>query len=225
MTTHPPDPIVIAVDGTAGSGKGALAKELAKALGFCHLNTGLLYRMVATEVSDRIDTDLAGCLQSLRDASIEYHPDQHVVFGGRDITELTHSPRTDRITPAIAKIPEIREIVRGWQHAIVRGWGDSVVEGRDIGTIVFPDAQVKIYLDADLDVRALWRHRQRKQKGAEEPIERIREALRERDRMDIERPESALRPASDAYVLDASKKTQEEVLEEALSVVRASLDH
>lgn len=224
MTSYPPSPTIIAVDGTSGSGKSALAQELAKALGFCHLNSGLLYRMVATEVADRIGSDLAGCLAFLKSASIEYHPDQHVVFDGKDITSLTHSPHTDRMTPAVAAIPEVREVVRGWQRAIVRGWGDSVVEGRDIGTVVFPDAQVKIYLEADIDVRAQWRHTQRAKKGIDEPIEHIRDALRERDRMDMERPESGLRPAPDAYILDASHKTQEAVLAEALGVVQNTIN-
>ncbi len=224
MNENNVDPIVITVDGTSGSGKSALAKELAKALNFCHLNSGLLYRMVAAEVADKIDNDLQGCLEFLRNASIEYRPDQHVVFGGQDITDLTHSPHTDRMTPAVAQIPEVREIVRGWQNAIVRGWGNSVVEGRDIGTVVFPNAQVKIYLEADIERRAEWRYLQRKKKGTEEPIEQIREALRERDRMDIERPESGLRPAPDAHILDASHKTQEEVLKEALGVVQDTLD-
>jgi len=221
MDLHPP--IVITVDGTSGSGKSALAKELAKALSFCHLNSGLLYRMVATEVADKIENDFEGCLKFLRNATVEYRPDQHVVFGGQDITDLTHSPRTDRMTPAVAKIPAVREIVRGWQNKIVHDWGDSVVEGRDIGTVVFPNAQVKIYLEADIEKRAEWRHLQRKKKGVEEPIEDIHKALEERDRMDIERPESGLRPASDAHILDASDKTQEEVLEEALRIVRDAL--
>ncbi len=235
MPHHPQDPTtasgvapqnavaVITVDGTSGSGKSALAKELAKALSFCHLNSGLLYRMVAAEVADKIDDDLEGCLEFLRNATVEYRPDQHVVFGGQDITDLMHSPKTDRMTPAVAKIPAVREIVRGWQNKIVRDWGDSVVEGRDIGTVVFPNAQVKIYLEADIGKRAEWRHLQRKKKGVEEPLEDIHKALEERDRMDIERPESGLRPASDAHILDASDKTQEEVLEEALRIVRDAL--
>lgn len=221
----PQDAVVVTVDGTSGSGKSALAKELAKALSFCHLNSGLLYRMVAAEVADKIDNDLEGCLEFLRNATVEYRPDQHVVFGGQDITDLTHSPQTDRMTPTVAKIPAIREIVRGWQHTIVRSWGDSVVEGRDIGTVVFPNAQVKIYLEADIGKRAEWRHLQRKKKGVEEPLEDIRAALQERDRMDIERPESGLRPAPDAHILDASHRTQEEVLEEALRIVRETLGH
>ncbi len=224
MTNSTP-PIIIAVDGTSGSGKSALAKGLAQRLGFSHFNSGLVYRMVAVEVAEKIDNNLEACLKSLREAVVAYHPNQHVVFNGQDITDVTHSAYADHMTPAVAKIPAIREIVRTWQHEIVQRWGNSVVEGRDIGTVVFPDARVKIYLEADIEKRTTWRYLQRKKKGAEEPLERIREALKERDRMDIERPESGLRPAPDAYILDASNKTQEEVLEEALRVVQTRLDH
>lgn len=223
MIDHTQAPIIVAIDGTSGSGKSALAKGLAQKLGFHHLNSGLVYRVVAVEIAEKIESDPAGCIEFLENASVEYLPDQHMTLNGKDITPLAYSAYADRVTPGVAKIPAVREIVRVWQRHIAAGWGDSVVEGRDIGTVVFPDAQIKIYLQADIEKRAQWRYLQRKKKGAEEPLDEIRQALQERDAADIERPESGLRPAPDAYLLDASLKTQSEVLDEAFGVVQRAL--
>jgi len=211
---------VIAIDGPVGAGKSTVARALAQRLGYRYVDTGAMYRAVAWQATHRgIDlNDRAAVAEVARAIQVEFVPGaggQRVVAQGTDVTEAIRSPRMSEGASIVSAYPEVREALVALQRRMGEG-GGVVMEGRDIGTVVFPDAEVKIYLDASLDERARRRHEELRAKGEAITFEGVREALRERDHRDSTRAHSPLRAAPDAVVIDSTTLTVAQVVDEIM---------
>jgi len=187
----------IAIDGPAASGKTTLGKRLAQALGFLFVPTGAMYRAAAL-------ARLRGI--PLKAVDINVTEEGRVLLNGEDVTEALASPALDELSSQLAVEGEVRAHLVELQRRIAQG-RDVVMEGRDIGTVVLPDAELKIFLWATLEERA--RRRQREQGGS---FEEVLEAIRKRDERDSTRALAPLRPAPDAVFLDTTGKSPDEVL-------------
>jgi CMP/dCMP kinase len=204
-------PRVVAIDGPSGSGKSTVARQLAERLGLAYLDTGAMYRAVAFAALRRgIDPDDAALVAKLvADVEITVE-DATVVVDGVDASIEIRGPEVTRAVSAVAANPEVRrELVRR-QREWVAAHGDAVVEGRDIGTVVFPDAELKAYLTARLDVRAGRRHRE----VSDLAYEAVAADMARRDTVDTQRQADPLATADDAVVIDTSDRDVSDLVDE-----------
>ena len=217
--------MIITIDGTAGSGKTTAAASLAKRLGADHLDTGAMYRALTLKALET-GTDLkdAGALESLAQSSnIELTgtaDDQRVRLDGRDVTEAIRENRVSTHSHYVARTPGVRRVMVEKQRAFATRAEHVVAEGRDQGTVVFPDAPVKFFLDADPAVRARRRQLELSERGDHRSYRDVLQEIQERDRRDSTRQASPLRPADDAIQVDTSKMTIDEMIEALLAEVR-----
>lgn len=212
--------IVIAIDGPAGAGKSTVARQLASQLGFTYIDTGAMYRAVALWAmrSGLALTDMHRMEQLADAAVIALHSETSgVSLNAEDVTEAIRTPEVSQAASRVAAIPGVRRSMVSKQRLIAEN-ANVVMEGRDIGTVVFPAAQVKIFLDADHGERA---RRRVDQLGATEESAQIAQELAERDSRDRTRAESPLTQAPDAVYVDSTGLSVEEVIEALLKVVRA----
>ena len=214
--------LVIAIDGPSGSGKSTVGKSLARHLGYLYVDSGAVYRAVGLSALDTGTSleDAASVARLARNANIklEGDPDDLRVFlDGCDVSDRIRQPDASHASSVVATIPEVREAVvaklREMAHA-----GGVVMDGRDIGTKVFPDAQVKLFLDASLEVRARRRCEEERERGREVTVEQIRDELEERDRRDRERTATPLARAPGAVFIDTSDLPLNQVIERALEI-------
>ena len=207
---------VVAIDGPAGAGKSTLAAHLARKFGFLNLETGAMYRALALKALENdLDfddeaslIDLAGRTRIVLEPQVDGN---RVVLDGVNVTRRV---RDSDITAAASRV-SVHPRVRGWmveQQRVLGARGGVVMEGRDIGTVVFPDAEVKIFLDAAPEVRGSRRYRQNAPESTRETEASVVRELQERDARDRNRSESPLRPAADAVVLDSTDLTLEQVV-------------
>ena len=210
--------ILVTIDGPAGSGKSSVARAVAGRLGVVNLNTGAVYRAVAL-LALRENADLAdgpGLAELAR--RVELDPDGASIDGARVSEPALRTPEVSAAASKVSAQAELREVLLPVQRAAAgkaRGQGGAVVEGRDIGTVVLPNAELKVYLSAAPEERA---RRRATQTGREGELDRIRDAIARRDRQDSEREVSPLRPAEDAVVLDTTTLSLEEVISEVLDL-------
>ncbi|MDD6005077.1 MAG: (d)CMP kinase [Firmicutes bacterium] len=212
--------INIAIDGPSAAGKSTVAKELAKRLGYTHLDTGSMYRAVAyitKEANIKID-DEEKIVNLINMSNIEISNDNHITVNGKDITEIIRSNEISMAASDVSKLKRVREALVAMQRKIASQKG-YILDGRDIGTVVLKDAEVKIYLIASAETRAQRRVLQNKEKGIPYDYEQILEDIKKRDYQDIHRKESPLKKAEDAIELDSSDMTQEEVILEILDII------
>lgn len=220
---------IIAIDGPAGAGKSTIARRLARHFGLLNLETGAMYRAFALKaLRAGISLDDSGALQRLAaETSIRLEPgdeENRVLLDGEDITGLI---RNQTVTDAASRV-SVFPVIRAWMVRLQQQLGAAggvVMEGRDIGTVVFPHADVKIFLDAAPEVRGLRRFDQLGQSGtppAVQPEEVIRD-LRARDERDRNRADSPLKPAPDAVLLDSTSMTLDEAVDAAVAIVDARL--
>jgi CMP/dCMP kinase len=206
--------IVIAIDGPAASGKSTTAKLVAERLGFVHLDTGAMYRAMTLKVLQHGVDPLDGIrVERLVDSTrIELRRESgimHVVLDGKDVTSEVRSPEVTRAVSAVSSLRAVRQAMVREQRKI--GEAESVVaEGRDIGTVVFPHADLKFFVNAGIEARARRRQKDLRQQGIESDLAEIERAIRERDALDSSREESPLRKAPDAIELDTSELTIDE---------------
>ena len=226
--TGPRERPVIAIDGPAGAGKSTLAAHLARRFGFLNLETGAMYRALALKaIENDLPFDDEGVLTDLAERTrlaLEPEAEGNRVF--LDGVDVSRRVREADVTEAASKI-SVHPALRAWMVKQQRRMGERggvVMEGRDIGTAVFPDAEVKIFLDAAPEVRGSRRYRQRAPERAKVTEEAVLREMRERDERDRNRSESPLRPAGDAVALDSTAMTLEEVLVAAEEIVRAHID-
>lgn len=217
-----PGPI-ITIDGPAGSGKSSVARETASRMGATNLNTGGLYRAVAL-VALREGVDLAEGTR-LAECAFRLSLDGEGVSvdGVRIVEEELRTPEVSASASSVSVHPEVREVLNGVQRRAASSaslLGGVVVEGRDIGTVVLPDADLKVFLSASAEERA---RRRATQSGRQDELERIRVAMEVRDRQDSEREVSPLRPAEDAVVLDTTALPLDNVVQRILEFVEARL--
>jgi cytidylate kinase len=202
---------VVAIDGPSGSGKSTVARQLADRLRLAYLDTGAMYRAVAFAALRRgIDPDDAGLVAKMATDVELAVDDGTVVVDGVDASIEIRGPEVTRAVSAVAANPDVRrELVRR-QREWVAARGDAVVEGRDIGTVVFPDAELKAYFTARLDVRAGRRHRE----VSDLAYEAVAADMARRDTVDSEREADPLVKADDAVVIDTSDRSVEEIVDE-----------
>ncbi len=207
--------LTIAIDGPVGSGKSTVARRVAELLGYLHLDSGAMYRAVAlgaARAGVSLD-DAAGLERVADDARIEMEmngAERRVLLDGEDVTDTLRGPEMSQQASRVALVPGVRRLLVTQQQRMGAA-GGIVVEGRDIGTVVFPHAGLKIFLDADLEVRARRRWLEYGQKGTSVELTPLLEEVRERDRRDRDRAASPLRRASDAVYVDCSAMEAEEV--------------
>ena len=206
--------MVVAIDGPAGAGKSTVARALAERLGFRYLDTGAMYRALTWLAMQRgVDlSDEDTLAQLARAEPVTFADESRVFIAGMDITSSIREQRVDRMVPVVARHPQVREIMRERQRELGRD-GDVVIEGRDIGTVVAPNAEVKVYLRADQEVRARRRTADRPGIGADA----LATDIRVRDSQDAER----MRPAEDAKEIDTTNSTVDEVVEQIEALVRS----
>ena len=211
---------IIAIDGPSGSGKGTIAKEVAKRLGYTYVDTGAMYRCVSLKSlrEGLEEKDEENIVNLLKDMDIKLTNDGKVYLDGEDVSDKI---RTMEVTHRVSKISSIialREVMRDKQHELASN-NDIVMEGRDITTEVFPNADYKIYLDASVEERAKRRQLQNEEKGIESTYEEVKAAIEERDYDDMHRPVGALTRTDDQIYIDSSNMTIEEVINKILNIV------
>ena len=206
--------MIIAIDGPAGSGKSTVAKEVAKMLGFHYLDTGAMYRSIAWLALERgisLDDDEAVAQLARTETVVFSHEEGNplpsgVAIAGHDITLEIRTPRIDKAVSPVSAIPAVREALTQQQRAIAAS-ENIVMEGRDIGTVVFPEAELKIFVTASAEVRARRRFDELTAKGQQVDFGEILRNVQERDYIDSHRAVAPLRQAPDALLLDNSSLT------------------
>ena len=221
--------MIIAIDGPAGSGKSTVAKQVARMLGFHYLDTGAMYRSVAWYAMQRgVDLDdEVGLVRIAREAPIEFSHEEGnpiatgVSIAGQDCTEAIRTPEVDRAVSPVSAVPGVRMALVEQQRAIAAE-DDIAMEGRDIGTVVFPKAEVKVFLTASARERARRRAQQNRERGYGETDEQIiYEDILARDAADSSRDVAPLKAADDAVELDSTSLTIEEVCDKIVELVEA----
>jgi cytidylate kinase len=211
--------LVIAIDGPSGAGKGTVARAVAAELGYDHIDSGAMYRAVGWKaLQDRMPFDDELAVAALAERSTIDTAAGLVAIDGIDITRAIRTPEIDRAATAVARLPRVREVLVGRQRAL-GARGGIVMEGRDIGTVVFPDADVKIYLDASPEERARRRASDPAHTSGTTSVADVASQLTERDQMDRTRSASPLYAAADAVVVDTTGKTVNDVVRDVMAVV------
>ncbi|MCL6598432.1 MAG: (d)CMP kinase [Alicyclobacillus macrosporangiidus] len=216
--------ISIAIDGPAGAGKSTVARRVAKELGILYVDTGAMYRGVAwLAVQHHVSPeDERALLQLLREHSLrfEYHPsgELEVIADGQVITPYLRDPEVSETVSKLSVHPGIRNLLTEWQREFAQRY-PVVMDGRDVGTVVLPNAQVKVFLTASIEERAKRRQREFTDKGFDVSLQEMQQAIAERDARDASRSVAPLRPADDAYFIDSTGKSVEDIVEEILSLV------
>jgi cytidylate kinase len=214
--------IVVAIDGPAGAGKSTIARRIADRLGFLYIDTGAMYRAVALWAIETgvAMNDMHRLEQLAVQARIEFMNGASTVFlNGRDVTDAVRQPEVSAAASKVAAAPGVRRALVSQQRAM-SAMTSVVMEGRDIGSVVFPEADVKIFLDASTELRAQRRLSDLEASGESADPSEVARAMEERDRRDMTRAESPLVQAPDAVYLDTSGKSIEEVEEALLKIVR-----
>jgi cytidylate kinase len=215
---------MVAIDGPAGTGKSSVSRGLARALAARYLDTGAMYRIVTLAVLragiDLDDVDAVGAAAEDVDLAIGYDPDEDRSYlAGEDVSAEIRGDEVTKAVSAVSAVPAVRTRLVRLQRELAAGQGSVVVEGRDIGTVVLPDADVKIFLTASAEERALRRNDQNIASGLGDDYEAVLADVKRRDHLDSTRAVSPLRAADDALVVDTSDMSEPQVVAHLLDLV------
>ena len=210
---------IVAIDGPASSGKGAITEIIAKKLNLKKIDTGIMYRCITLEAIEHnlTEKDQKEILELLNKTDIVMNENK-VLLNGNDVTEKIRTKEVNELVSQISAIKELRYKMVEWQRKMAEG-KDIIMEGRDIGTVVFPDANVKIYLDADVEVRAIRRYKQNLEKNINTCFEEVLENIRKRDKIDKEKEYGALKIADDAIVVDTTNLHIEQTVKKIFEII------
>jgi cytidylate kinase len=219
--------LTIAIDGPSGAGKSTVARLLAKRLGYVYIDTGAMYRSVAFRVKEKSislkdESALNQLASSLHIAFVTEGEQTHVFCDGEDITSAIRTPEISRLASSISKQKGVRKALVQMQREMGKE-GGVILEGRDIGTVVFPGADAKFYLDAESDERVRRRYDEMVEKGVKVDFKETEEELVQRDHNDMHRIHSPLKKADDALCIDSTHRSVEEVVEEMVRMVKAKV--
>ncbi|MGB3286512.1 (d)CMP kinase [Mycolicibacter algericus] len=215
---------VVAIDGPAGTGKSTVARGLAKVLGSRYIDTGAMYRAVTlAALRAGVALDDAGGIAAVArniEVSVDSQPDgDRTYLGGEDVSREIRGDEVTGAVSAVAAVPEVRTRLVALQQQLAAAGGGVVVEGRDVGTVVLPDADVKIFLTASAETRARRRNDQNIAAGLRDDYPGVLADVRRRDELDSTRAVSPLRPADDAVIVDTGEMTQEQVIDHLRELV------
>ena len=217
--------MIIAIDGPAGAGKSTVAKLIAKELGFLYIDTGAMYRALTLKVLENkiaLD-DIARIIELAKNTRVELRNNQfysqEVLVDGKDVTAEIRQPRITQFVSDIAKIKGVREVMLALQRNSAKQ-GNVVLDGRDIGTVVFPNADKKFYIDAEFKERVKRRYKELNELGQNVTLKDIDSDLRNRDTIDSTRQFAPLKKAEDATYIDTTNMTVEQVVNELLNYIR-----
>ena len=216
--------IAIAIDGPAGAGKSSLARTVANRLNFIYVDTGALYRSIGLAfLRNGIDTELnCNVEEELSKISIDIKfidGVQHVFLNGEDVSEEIRTPKASMMASSVSAVPAVRAFLLDMQREFAEKY-NVIMDGRDIGTVVLPDAQVKIFLTASDEERASRRFKELKEKGSNVTFEEVLRDMRERDYNDSHRAIAPLKPANDSVIADTTGLTIEESIELLMKIIK-----
>lgn len=216
--------VTVAIDGPAGTGKSSVSKGLARAIAARYLDTGAMYRIVTLHMLragvDLTDPDAVAAASADVPLSVGYDPeDPHFFLAGEDVSRLIRGDEVTRGVSAVSAVPAVRRRLVQLQRKLAAGQTSVVVEGRDIGTVVLPDADVKVFLTASAETRARRRNDQNIEAGLADDYDAVLADVRRRDHLDSTRAVSPLQAADDAIVVDTSDMTEEQVVSHLVDVV------
>ena len=219
----------IAIDGPGGAGKSTVARAVAKQLGFIYVDTGAIYRAIGLKfvrtgksfTNENIISVLPGTELSLTHIDGE----QHIIIDGEDVSSFIRTQEISSAASKVSAVPEVRAFLLDLQRNIARK-NNVIMDGRDVGTVILPNAEVKIFLTANVEVRARRRHRELMAKGLETPdtFERVLKEVAERDKADSERATAPLKPAEDAVLVDTSDMDFEQSVQTVINIIRRKVN-
>ena len=221
--------ISVAIDGPAGAGKSTIAKTVSKKLGFIYVDTGALYRTIGLKFMNEgydedINCDINIILEGTQVDIKFIDGEQRVFLNGEDVSELIRTPKASLMASAVSAKPEVRAFLLEMQRRLARE-NDVIMDGRDIGTVVLPNATVKIFLTASAEERANRRYKELTEKGMEVNYDEVLADIEKRDYNDSHRAIAPLKPAEDSVLADTSKCNLEQLVELILSIINERLDN
>ncbi len=215
---------IVAIDGPAGTGKGTITKLIAKELGFVNIDTGAMYRCATLQTLRQGITNIEEkekIIQITQNIDIKMKSEageQQIYLNDENVSKEIRSKEVSAFVSPVSSIPEVRKIMVDLQRKMAQN-ADVIMEGRDITTVVFPNANVKIYLDASIEERAKRRYKENQEKGISMTYEEVLEAIKTRDYNDMNKPVGALKIADDAIVIDSTKLSIEQVKEQVKKII------
>ncbi len=221
-------PFVVVIDGPAASGKSTTARIVSNKMNWLMLDTGAMYRAIAVyTVQQNValsDSEKIGTLANQVQLDLEPSDNGVRVFlNDQEVTEEIRTPEIDKAVSPVCEIPKVRDAMVSLQRKIAEGHS-LVAEGRDMGTVVFPNADLKFYMDASIEARAMRRKKDMEAKGIDISLQQLKEDIAERDRRDSSRDHSPLKPAEDAIHLDTTKLSIDEQVEEIMTLINKKLN-